>query len=504
MPKVYAKVETSIKRSVKIQRINSYPKGKDGQPENAQCFDDIHLDRRVVNTCQNNRMTEVTLKADTRVPAGRHRNERCAKEDWKNQWSKWLGETLRQKLNKTNNAVGLLPQSNTVYVSKKSQTGNNRVGPSGVRPIGCAELHGSPVLAGMASETKIEKSSSQPELNDFNMREGNLSHKRTLRVKNYNPYNGRSKTYFDKEPKEKQTTPSVEKVAYQSPPQRSLKRTSSLTRAEAIETARSRKQMRNTSWVDPTGNLFHNTRSGTEEVRKKERVTSPIEAKPYNGKHRSHRKLRSAHKTKGVRLSHSDVIDGKADSNGYSTDKVSDFNNGREIREGGNKPISNDDTVDRWCNELAGVWSANTRRKIIKTSHKNGSYTNLCENKQKVIKEDRGDKARIVAMTMLVEGRDEQKKTSTAQTSNKTDLHFKGKTIDEILSHREDIKKNPSIPMPHIESDKASLDEFMKYLDGHPNAESIKNNIVTVESEEEQDKYAYFTYHKFVLIVPMI
>ena len=492
MPKFYAKVETSIKRSVKIQQLNSYPKGKDGQPKNAQCFDDIHLGTRVENTYQDNRMTEVTFKADTQLSGGRHGNERCTKEDWKNQWSKWIGETLRQKLNKINNTVGNgFSQSNNVYVSKNNQSENNRVrGPQGHRDgLRDPELHGSSVLTEMALENNTEKSFLHPELNDFKMGEGNLAHKKNLRAKYYDPYSQQSKTYFDKEPKEKATTLLVDKVAYNSPLKSSLKRTSSLTRAEAIETARSCRLKRTTNWLNPEGNLIHNTQSDTEEVRKKERVTLPIEANLHNGNKRSRRKQRSTHKTKGESLSHLDVVDGKANNrDGYSTDKVSDFNSCEGNREGRDKPISNDNTVDRWCNELAGVWTANARRDNLEEDTKFGSYTNLNDKEPRIAKEDRSHKARIVAMTMLVEGRDEPKATSIAQTPNKTDLHFKGKTIDEILSHLEDIKNDPSIPMPCIEADKANLDEFMKYLDGHPNAVSIKNNIMTIESEEEQDR----------------
>ena len=128
----YAKVETSIQRSVRIQQYNRYPKGKDGQPKGTECLEDKHFGHRVDNLPSSNGSSTVTLKTETQVSAGRQRNARCTKEDWKNQWSKWLGETLRQKLNKTNNTTErIIPQINTVHVSKNNQsTRGNRASAS--------------------------------------------------------------------------------------------------------------------------------------------------------------------------------------------------------------------------------------------------------------------------------------------------------------------------------------------------------------------------------------
>ena len=268
----YAKVETSIKRSVRIQQINSYPKGKDGQSRKSICSDDTHsASARVENLSLDGGLSQVTLQNDFKVSKGRQGNKRCSKEDWKNQWSKWIGETLRQKLNKTINAEGkTFPQTNNVNVSINNQTKNDRAsdGLGNLDSYAARGLHNSHRLVQMASERDIEMGSSLPDVNDFKMGEGNRSHKKRRQkdttVKSYNvgmvpfksdQYRQRPKTYLDKEPKGHSTTRSMDTVAYRTPPQSSLKRTSSLTRAEAIETTRSRgMQKRNTSWVDPRGN----------------------------------------------------------------------------------------------------------------------------------------------------------------------------------------------------------------------------------------------------------
>ena len=283
----------------------------------------------------------------------------------------------------------------------------------------------------------------------------------------------------------------MDKVAYKTPPKSSLKRMSSLTRAEAIETARSCEQKRNTFWVDPEGNRIHNTQSETGEVRNEERVALPIEALRQTGKITSFRK-RSTHKTKGVRMNHS-IIKDEISEETLSSDKNNDF-----IRSGGNsdgkdKPISNDTTVDHWCKELAGVWAANARRENLEADIRFESYNESIQKKPRLAQKDRGHKARIVGMTMMVEGKDEPKKASITTTSNKTDLSFKGKTIDEILLHLENIKNDPSIPMPIIEADKATLNEFMKYLDGHPNAESIKTMYKQPRLKRNKIKNVCFT-----------
>jgi len=307
----YVKVETLIKRSVKIRQTNSYPKVKDGQPRHSRCFDDIHCAHELVeNTYQNLELTKVTLKIDKRTLDWPSRETRCSIKDWKNPWSKWLGSTSRQKLNKTNNAVEEFPQSNLVNVSKNSQSKNLGawVTLGNLDSYVLRGLYNSERLIQMASDRYIEKSSLLPDFNDFKMGGGNLSHKKRrkkgITVKSHNEgviafksdqIRQRSKTYFDKEPKENTTTRVMDRVAYKTPLESSLKRTSSLTRAEAIETARSREKKRNTSWYPQVGMLSITLNLKPKRYGTKERVALPIYALRHTGKNTSYRD-RSAHK----------------------------------------------------------------------------------------------------------------------------------------------------------------------------------------------------------------
>ena len=148
-----------------------------------------------------------------------------------------------------------------------------------------------------------------------------------------------------------------------------------------------------------------------------------------------------------------------------------------------------DQTVDRWCSHLADKWTTNARRNIDGQEEVKGTYRPLTEPvKQLNSNKSKQRMTQVVEVTMLANGVEEVLVTNkvtdpTTLLTPAQNWYLNGRSIDDILNNLDSLKKDRNLPMPSIEADPATLEDFLQYTKNLPPCEHL-----TTDLDEDNEK----------------
>jgi hypothetical protein len=162
-------------------------------------------------------------------------------------------------------------------------------------------------------------------------------------------------------------------------------------------------------------------------------------------------------------------------------------------------PRLSDQAINLRCRELAGNWAAGMRWKNRDkmddelTVDPPSQVSDPNKNQQP---RDLKHKARIMEVTMTVNGIEQKIIDNTAQEDTPVILHeptaynwdLNGKSLDEILDQLDKIKGDPNIQMPNITADTATFEEFLNYSQNTPSALNYKDHLDDEISEKDKDE----------------
>ena len=152
-------------------------------------------------------------------------------------------------------------------------------------------------------------------------------------------------------------------------------------------------------------------------------------------------------------------------------------------------PKASDLTINLWLRELGGSWAAAANRE--KRQEKGTSKDHppaLVEPTDKKTTKIRHHKAKVLEVTMMVDGREEKIVENRETTDQEAKWDFKGKSIDEILELLNKLKSDPTIPMPKIETDPATIEEFLQYNKDNPTLLNHQEGEGLVDMEQHLDE----------------
>jgi len=99
----------------------------------------------------------------------------------------------------------------------------------------------------------------------------------------------------------------------------------------------------------------------------------------------------------------------------------------------------------------------------------------------------RNHKAKVLEVTMMVDGKEERIGVTDHTPDEEGKWDFRGKTIDEILDNLGKLKNDPTIPMPKIEADPATVEEFLQYSKDNPTLLNYQEGSGLADTEQSLD-----------------
>jgi len=139
------------------------------------------------------------------------------------------------------------------------------------------------------------------------------------------------------------------------------------------------------------------------------------------------------------------------------------------------------ENLERWWPDHSSRKEINTKTKLQGLVDCEGNYL-LDSTHEDNIGQQLEKKVRI-GTTMMAETGEPIKSESSVVKKTGPVWNLKGRSIEDILTDLEILKNDPDIPMPVIEADPASIEDFQQYTRNIPAADT--NEQLDDEQEEK-------------------
>ena len=532
-----AKVEVMVNNVIKNRRFNSFPKGREGQPEKDSSKNKLHLSDNDENDTTSRKARETltsvlsgaTPKVDTRIFAGRCEDTRCAEEEWTNQWRVWTGDNPRLHANNTRHTVrgdGTSQKRKADYndPAQRNQHKTTRMKPDGHTKLGggfnsmrdCSKV-------GMLSRRNIKKSDLMPVEDPFFEPESYWTpppRKKSLLDATLERYNGKFAApkfdrYFGRlkgictseKPEKANATLSLGKVvSLRSHPGPSEELSCTISREASVAKRNGKKTGLG---ADPRMSISHSTKSNKRwcktydeeyastpetshniSIRMAARPTKKVSVIDRPSNKQKRRVLMSASR---IEDDEEQSTQHDLEINGGRKHVHFDDDAGVEASEGiRNIAKASDLTVDLWFREpaISRTLEASKQNRQEDSNTRKESSPKLVEPTNKNKTKPREHKARVLEVTMMVNGKEskivmDNNEQSITET-NRWD--FKNKNIDSILEQLTQLKSDPTIPMPTIEADPSTIEEFLQYGKDSPTLLNYQEGSGLKDTEQTLDE----------------